>query len=228
VTRFDLPAFHVRRPDGTLAGAEIDLAKQIGHALGVKVEFIDDADSFDAVVDLVAAARADIGVSKLSQTYRRLHRVRFSEPYLTLRHALLFNRSMVAQDAERRPPAAVLRGFNGRIGVIAGSAYVDFAKANFPAATVVEERSWDQVIESLLASKVDAIYRDEFEIRRIVKNNPALNVKFGTAAITDQDALLSIAICDTCSKLQELINYHLQRARNGWTLKALLSTEPDK
>jgi polar amino acid transport system substrate-binding protein len=228
VTRFDLPAFHARRADGTLAGAEIDMAEQIGRALGVKVEFIDDADSFDAVVDLVTTARADIGISKLSQTYRRLHRVRFSQPYITLRHALLFNRLTIAQDAERRPPAAVLQGFNGRIGVIAGSAYVDFAKANFPAATVVEARTWDDVISGLLAGKVDAIYRDEFEIRRIVKNSPGLNVKFGTAAITDQDALLSIAICDTCSKLQELINYHLERTRNSWTLKALLATEQGK
>ena len=227
LTRFDLPAFHTRSPNGTLTGAEIDMAEQIGRALGIKVEFI-DADSFDAVVDLVAADRADIGISKLSQTYRRLHLVRFSEPYITLRHALLFNRSMIAQDAERRPPDAVLQGYNGRLGVIAGSAYVDFAKANFPAATVVEGRTWEDVIASLLNGKVEAIYRDEFEIRRIVKNNPALNVKFGTAAITDQNALLSIAICDTCSKLQELINYHLERTRNTWTLKVLLATEQGK
>jgi polar amino acid transport system substrate-binding protein len=228
LTRFDLPAFHTRSPNGTLTGAEIDMAEQIGRALGIKVEFIDDADSFDAVVNLVAADRADIGISKLSQTYRRLHLVRFSEPYITLRHALLFNRSMIAQDAERRPPAAVLQGYNGRLGVIAGSAYVDFAKANFPAATVVEGRTWEDVIASLVNGKVEAIYRDEFEIRRIVKNNPALNVKFGTAAITDQNALLSIAICDTCSKLQELINYHLERTRNTWTLKVLLATEQGK
>ncbi len=83
VTRFDLPSFHTHRPDGTLVGAEIEMAQQIGRALGVAVEFIEDADSFDAVVDLVASARADIGISKLSQTYRRLHRVRFSEPYTT-------------------------------------------------------------------------------------------------------------------------------------------------
>jgi polar amino acid transport system substrate-binding protein len=228
VTRFDLPAFHVRRPDGTLAGAEIDMAAQIGRALGVKVEFIDDADSFDAVVDLVATDRSDIGLSKLSQTYRRLHRVRFSEPYIRLRHALLFNRSVIGQDAERRSPAEVLRGYSGRIGVIAGSAYVDFAKTNFPAASVVEARAWDDVIASLLAGKIDAIYRDEFEIRRIVKNHPALNVKFGTAAITDQEALLSIAICDTCSKLQEFVNYHVERTKHNWTLKALLATEQGK
>jgi polar amino acid transport system substrate-binding protein len=228
VTRFDLPAFHVRRPDGTLAGAEIDMAEQIGRALGVKVEFVDDADSFDAVVDLVATDRSDIGVSKLSQTYRRLHRVRFSEPYIRLRHALLFNRTVIAQDAERRSPAEVLQGYSGRIGVIAGSAYVDFAKTNFPAATVVEVRTWEDVIAALLAGTVDAIYRDEFEIRRIVKNNPALNVKFGTAAITDQEALLSIAICDTCSKLQEFINYHVERTKNNWRLKALLAAEQGK
>jgi polar amino acid transport system substrate-binding protein len=224
VTRFNLPSFHTHRSDGTLVGAEIEMAQQIGRALGVAVEFIEDADSFDAVVDLVAAARADIGISKLSQTYRRLHRVRFSEPYVTLRHALLFNRAAIAREANGRPPAAVLRRYNGRIGVIAASAYVDFAKANFPEAIVVEERTWDDAVASLLAGQVEAIYRDEFEIRRIVKISPALNVQFGTAAIIDQNALLSIAICDTCSKLQELINYHLAQTKNNITLKTLLDT----
>jgi polar amino acid transport system substrate-binding protein len=228
VTRFDLPSFHTHRPDGTLVGAEIEIAQQIGQALGVRVEFIEDADSFDAVVDLVAAERADIGISKLSQTYRRLHRVRFSEPYLTLRHALLFNRAAIAQEANGRPPAAGLQQYRGRIGVIAGSAYVDFAMTNFPEASVVKAPTWDDVVTSLLAGRVDAIYRDEFEIRRIVKISPALHVQFGTAAITDQNALLSIAICDTCSKLQELINYHLGRTKNNITLKTLLESDARK
>jgi polar amino acid transport system substrate-binding protein len=228
VTRFDLPSFHTHRQDGTLVGAEIDIAQQIGQALGVRVEFIEEADSFDAVVDLVAAERADIGISKLSQTYRRLHRVRFSEPYLTLRHALLFNRATIAREANGRPPAAVLQRYRGRIGVIAGSAYVDFAMTNFPEASVVKVPTWDDVVTSLLAGQVDAIYRDEFEIRRIVKISPALNVQFGTAAITDQNALLSIAICDTCSKLQELINYHLGRTKNNITLKTLLESDARK
>jgi polar amino acid transport system substrate-binding protein len=226
VTRFDLPGFHMRGSDGRVRGAEIDLAEQIGRALGVEVELIDDANSFDSVIDLVATGRADVGISKLSETYRRLHRVRFSEPYVTLRHALLFNRAVIARDPERRPPAAVLQGFSGRLGVIAGSAYVDFAKINFPAANVIEARTWDDVIENLLTGRVDAIYRDEFEIRRIVKNNPALNIRFGAAAIVDQDAQLSIAICDTCAKLQELINYHLERTRKNLTLKELLASDP--
>ncbi len=228
VARFDLPGFHAHRSDGKLVGAEIEMAQQIAQALGVGVEFIENADSFDAVADLVASGSADIGISKLSQTYARLRHVRFSKPYITLRQAMLFNRAAIAREANGKPPATVLQKFHGRIGLTANSAYVEFAKANFPAATLVEARTWEDVIASLLAGKVDVIYRDEFEIRRILKNRPALNIQFGAAAIVDQYALLSIAICDTCSKLQEIINYHLQRTKNEFTLNALLNSEVGK
>jgi polar amino acid transport system substrate-binding protein len=228
VTRFDLPSFHLRRPDGALVGPEIEMARQIGRALGVSVEFLDNAESFDTVVDFVADGHADIGVSKLSQTYNRLKRVRFSEPYVTLRHALLFNRLAIARAAAGRPPAAVLQKFRGRLGAIAGSAYVDFAQRNFPDATLVEAHNWDAAIESLLGSKVDALYRDEFEIRRVLKNKPALNVQFGSAVIVDQNALLSIAICDSCAKLQQFINYHIGMTRGAFTLKGLLDSDLGK
>lgn len=228
VTRFDLPGFHAHRSDGKLVGAEIEMAQQIAQALGVGVEFIENADLFDAVADLVASGSADIGISKLSQTYARLRHVRFSKPYITLRQAMLFNRAAIAREANGKPPATVLQKFHGRIELTANSAYVEFAKANFPAATLVEARTWEDVIASLLAGKVDVIYRDEFEIRRILKNRPALNIQFGAAAIVDQYALLSIAICDTCSKLQEIINYHLQRTKNEFTLNALLNSEVGK
>jgi polar amino acid transport system substrate-binding protein len=228
ITRFDLPSFHVHASSGKLIGPEIEMAQQIGLALGVRVEFMEDANTFDAVVDMVAAARADIGISKLSQTYARLRRVRFSEPYVTLRHALLFNRAIIAREANGRPPAMVLQNYRGRIGVIADSAYVDFAHKNFPAATVVETPTWENAIEILLAGRVDAIYRDEFEIRRILKSRPALNIQFGAAAIIDQNALLSIAICDTCGKLQEFVNYHIGLTAGAFTLNALLGTELGK
>ena len=228
VTRFDLPSFHVRNADGTPAGPEIEMVRQIGRALGVGVQLIDSAESFDAVVDFVAAGRADIGVSKLSQTYNRLKHVRFSEPYVTLHHALLFNRLAIARSAAGLPPAAVLQKYRGRLGAIAGSAYVDFARRNFPDATLVEAPSWDAAIESLLGRQVEALYRDEFEIRRVLKKQPSLNVQFGSAVIVDQNALLSIAICDTCAKLQQFINYHIGMTRGAFTLKGLLDSDLGK
>lgn len=152
ITRFDLPSFHAKLPDGALVGPEIDVARQIGQVLGVPVAFV-ETGSFDGVVELVAQGKADIGVSKLSQTYTRLHQVRFSEPYVTLRHALLFNRAAIAQLASGRPPAEVLQAYRGRVGVISGSAYVDFARRNFPGARLVETRTWTQAQDALTAGR---------------------------------------------------------------------------
>ena len=222
MTKFNLPAFHWRA-DGPLAGPEIDLAMQIGRALAVRVEFIDTASSFNGVVDTIAAGDADIGISKLSQTYTRLQRVRFSQPYVTLQHALLFDRAAISALSEGRSPEEVLRKFKARIGVIRGSSYFDFARKNFPEARIVEAANWGEAIEGLLAHRVDAIYRDEFEIRRVLKTRPALNVHFGAAVITDQKDFLSIAICDTCIKLQEFVNYHLNQTAGTFTMQRLLS-----
>jgi polar amino acid transport system substrate-binding protein len=224
LTRFDLPAFHWRS-EGSFAGPEIELARQIARALGIGVEFIDDAPSFDAVVDAVARGEAHIGISKLSQTYYRLLRVRFSDPYITLRHALLFERASVAARSQGRPPDEVLRQFRGRIGAIRASAYVDFGRQNFPDAQIVEMDNWNAAIEDLVGQRLDAIYRDEFEIRRVLKNRPALNVRFGTAIVTDQKAFLSVAICDSCAKLQEFINYHLAQTQGTFTLPGLLTSD---
>lgn len=223
MTRFDLPAFHQTRSDGSVVGLEADLARALGEALNVKVVLNADYGSFDGVADAVATGRADIGLSKLSQTYYRVLHVRFSHPYVTLHHALLYDRVALADAANGRTPDEVLHKFRGKIGVIAKSAYVDFGHRNFPEAQIVPVGTWDEVVLALKEHRVEAIYRDEFEVRRVLKSNPALNVQFGAAIVTDQKAFLSIAICDTCSKLQQFIDYHLSEYPKAYTVDQLLN-----
>ena len=223
ITQFDLPSFHSKGTDGKVGGPEADLAKQIARALNVQVDFVDTATSFDAVVGTVADGRADIGISKLSKTYYRLTRVRFSDPYISLRHSLLYNRATLAENAQGGAPIDALRRFSGRIGVIRGSAYVDFANRNFPAARVLELDDWSEAVSALKENKIDAVYRDEFEIRSLSRKDPTLNVRFGIAIIADQFAHLSIAICSNCSRLQEFVNFHLTETRGAFSLKSLLN-----
>jgi polar amino acid transport system substrate-binding protein len=121
-TNYDLPAF--RWKDGeSFIGPEIDLASGLAMAMGVRVEFVPEATSFNGVVDLVAQGKADIGINKLSQTFARLQLVRFSIPYLTLRHALLFSRASISTLSLGQPPEDVIRQFNGRLGAIRGTSY---------------------------------------------------------------------------------------------------------
>ncbi|MFM9967690.1 MAG: substrate-binding periplasmic protein [Burkholderiales bacterium] len=225
ITKFNLPAFHWRKKDGEADGPEITLARAIGRLLKVGVELVDDCATFDAVIDAVASGRADIGVSKLSQTPYRIVRVRFSDPYLTIRQAFLFDRIVVGKMAKGQPPEETLRKFGGTIGVIAKSEYVDFAQRNFRASQIVEFQNWEDSVEALIANRVDAVYRDEFEVRRVLKKNPALNVRLGSAAFNDQKSFLSIAICDTCLRLQEFINYQIAENRVPFALSTLLASD---
>jgi polar amino acid transport system substrate-binding protein len=223
ITKFDLPAFHWRDSHGDLVGPEVELTRLIGRLLKVGVQFVDDCPTFDAVIEAVTSGRADIGVSKLSQTPDRILHVRFSDPYLVLRQALLFDRVFIGKQAAGRPPEDELRKFSGTIGVVAKSAFVDFAQRNFPDAQISEFQTWEDSVQALMYDRVDAIYRDEFEVRRLLKNNPALNVRFGSAALTDQKTFLSVAVCDTCLRLQDFINYQIADNRVPFTLQGLIA-----
>jgi polar amino acid transport system substrate-binding protein len=227
ITHFDIPPFHIRRSDGTFAGKDIDLAHELGEALKVRVAFVDEAPSFDAVIATVAAGRADIGLSKLSQTYDRIENVRFSQPYTTFRHALLYNRVTISHLGNGRPDDA-LRDFSGNIGVIGQSAYVDFATANYPKARIVSFPSWDATIAALKTGDVDVVYRDEFEVRSALIQDPAMHIGFGAAVINDRTSFLTMAVCNTCQKLEEFINYFIAQHPHTYVLDELLTLNYDK
>jgi ABC-type amino acid transport substrate-binding protein len=217
----------MRRPDGTFIGKDIEFAHQLGDALKVKIVLVDEPATFDDVVATVATGRADIGLSKLSQTYDRVADVRFSEPYLTLQHALLYNRAVISQIANGAPPEEALRGFAGKIGVIGASAYVDFATADYPKAKIVAFSTWEATIDALKSGKVDVVYRDEFEVRSVLIHDPAMHIEFGAAVIADRRSFLSIAICDSCVKLVEFINYFIAQHPRAYTLDDLLTARYD-
>ena len=222
VTKFDLPGFRWRNKQGELAGPEVELARHIGRLLKVGVQFREDNPTFDSVIDAIVADRADIGISKLSQTPRRVLRVRFSAPYFTVRQALLFDRLYVGVQAAGQSPETVLRKFTGSLAVISQSSYVEFALRNFGDAQIVEMQSWEDTLLALTSGRAEAVYRDEFEIRRALIAQPSLNVRFGSAALTDQKSLLSVAICASCVRLEGFINYVIAENQVPFTLRDLL------
>jgi ABC-type amino acid transport substrate-binding protein len=223
ITHFDIPPFHQRQPSGTFVGKDIEFIRELGDALKVKVAYVDSPPTFDSVVQAVADGRADIGLSKLSQTYDRLAYVRFSEPYVTLRHALLYNRAAISQLAHGGSPDGALRSYAGKIGVIGASAYVDFATADYPDATIVPFRTWEATIDALKSGQVDVVYRDEFEARSILLHDPAMHVRFGAAVMSDRRSFLAVAICDSCVKLEEFINYFIAQHPHAYSLDDLLT-----
>src|ERR1700677_1456043 len=72
----DQPPFFEQH-EGVLSGIDIDIAKELAAKLGVKVSFNRGANTFDAVVDLLASGQADLAVSKLSRTLSRAEIISF-------------------------------------------------------------------------------------------------------------------------------------------------------
>lgn len=218
----DTPPFFYEK-NGELTGLEVDLAKALAKELGVQVRFNRTAKSFNAVVETVARGEADLAISKLSRTLARSQVISFTQPYLTLNHALILNRVAFAQHARERAAPDVIRRFNGTIGVIAKSSFQDYAKRYFPRAKVMEYPGWPDVLKALEKGEVMAAYRDEFEIKRILKSNPTASLTLRTITLKDLEDTLGIAVGIQDRTLLAFTNEFLAQRGDKLTINKVLA-----
>jgi ABC-type amino acid transport substrate-binding protein len=196
----------VDEKDGKLVGVDIDLVQRVGRELKVPVRFDRSSNTYDEVTELVAAGKADLGVSKLARTLKRAQSVLFSTPYMNLEHALLMNRLGFAEMAEQKNVAAAVKTFDGKIGVLAGSAWVEFAKRNFPKATVVAYPTWPEVINAAKTGQVVAAYRDAVEVRQVMLTDPTLAITLRTVTFNDLHSLLCVMVGSRDTVLLSFVN----------------------
>lgn len=221
----DNPPFFYQR-SGELVGLEVDLAKDIAKELRVGIRFDRSAKTFNEVVDLVARGEADLGVSKLSRTLARAQQVHFTTPYLTLNHALILNRLEFARISGNKTASEVVKNFKGSLAVIDKSSFADFAARNFPSTEIRAYANWAEALEALKAGKVTGAYRDEFEIKRLLKLDPSLSLTLRTITLTDLDDTLGIAVNIKDITLLSFVNQLLNQSKNKLTIiKALNAIE---
>lgn len=218
----DTPPFFYEK-NGVLVGIEVDLAKSIAKALNVEVRFNREAKSFNEVVDLVAQRRADLGISKLSRTLTRAQIVHFSQPYLTLNHSLVINRVAFARLSSNMRVEDAIRKYSGSLGVISRSSFADFAKTNFPKARVTEYPNWGEVLKAVSSGEVMAAYRDEFEIKRLLKESPSVALTLRTVTLKDLEDTLGIAVGVNDPTLLAFVNQMLSQQRDKLDIQKVLN-----
>ncbi|MFC5496923.1 substrate-binding periplasmic protein [Caenimonas terrae] len=208
--------------NGKLAGVEVDLAKAVASELKVTARFDRQARSFNEVVDIVARGEADLGISKLSRTLARAQVVSFSNPYLTLKHALLLNRVKFAELAKKQELPVVIRDFRGSIGVISNSSFADYARRNFPNARIVEFPTWDGLLKAVTRGEIVGAYRDEFEIKRLLQTDPAAPLLLRTVTFSDMEDSLGIAVNISSPTLLAFVNQFLDQHAEKLDVKKVL------
>ncbi|HRY03207.1 MAG TPA: transporter substrate-binding domain-containing protein [Beijerinckiaceae bacterium] len=215
------PFFYER--DGVPMGSDVDLMRDLAKELKVGIRFDRSPKTFDGVADLVAAGGADVGVSRLARTLARFQKVSFSNPYFKLNHALLINRVAFAKLAHERPIEKVIRGFDGSLGVMRASAWVEFARRNFPKARIVEFKSWKDVVEAVKRGEIVAGYRDEYETRLVLAKDPSLTLTLRTVAFDDAYSDLAVAVGIRDTALLAYINEFLAQRRTDISIAKLLA-----
>lgn len=208
--------------DQPLVGLDVNIAEALAEELGVEVEFIREAQTFDDVVDLVYRGEADLAISKLSQTLKRARKIRFSQPYLIMRQGLLVNRLQLTKVANGEQPAVAIRNLSGRIGVIKDSSYVNFTKEKFPNGSVVEYPNWEATIAAVVAGEVVAAYRDELEVKKVALVKPDVALQLQTVALTDTRDAIAIAVPWSSGQLLAFVNQYLQSTDMNYTADTLL------
>jgi len=205
---FEAPPFFYQGASD-LEGVDVDIARGVADTLGVRLQWIRRAASFDELVESIARGEADMAVGKVSRTLSRARYVRFSEPYAASRHALLLNRLLFARHAQGREFRSVVRGFDGTLGVIQGSSFAEHAERNFPHAKVLAYPGWGELVDALMRGDVVAVYRDEAEMLRLIRQKPDLSLNLRLVAFTDMQDTLSVVLPYRSEHLLALVNLYL-------------------
>jgi polar amino acid transport system substrate-binding protein len=217
----DTPPFFYKR-NNELVGLEVDLAKAVARELKVSVRFDRSAKSFNDVVDVVARGDADLGISKLSRTLARAQKISFTQPYLRLNHAFILNRVKFAEYAKGRPVTSAIRDFRGSLGVIANSSFADYAGRYFPFAELRAYPTWDDLLKAVNKGDVIAAYRDEFEVKSVLKIDPTASLTLRTVTFKDLEDTLAIAVSIQDPVLLAFVDQYLSQSAEKLTIDKVL------
>ncbi|MGG6240339.1 substrate-binding periplasmic protein [Nodosilinea sp. AN01ver1] len=212
---------------GQLSGLDIQLAQALADQLGVSLDITRSAQTFDQVVDAVYGQKADLAISKISRTLKRAQRVRFSRPYLRMRQGLLVNRLQMAEQAQGRSMVETIRDLRGQVGVIKGSSYVGFLKQKFPQASIVEYPTWEEIVEAVVRGDILAAYRDELEIKKVVRTRPDVALQLQTIALTDTQDSLAVVLPWSSGHLLAFVDQYLDTLTAQYTVDTVLDEYAD-
>jgi polar amino acid transport system substrate-binding protein len=142
----DFPPFSVQNASGEFEGYEVDIAKELAEAMGVKLELVSTDGA--SRLPLLKADRADVNISSWTATDERAKAVGYTIPYIADGASVLFKEGTDIQDYDD------LKGKT--VSVTRGSTNDTIMTEDFPDTKITRFESIADAIAALKAGKVDA------------------------------------------------------------------------
>ena len=208
------PYYYYDKKTKKMEGIDIDIVRKFANNIGVEAVFDKDSDTYNGLLKRTGAGEFDLTIGKLSTFYKRMEDAHPHE-YMTFRHALLANRRVISKIQGQIPNeklTPVLTSSNIKIGFIEDSSYGEFANELFPNATKLGLKNWESCKKALIDKKVDAIYRDATEVKKIVYEEPNLSLDFVPILFDDKLDHISMYVSSKVNPdLSPMLDYYITK-----------------
>ncbi len=155
-TKFDQPGLGLKKPDGTMSGFDVDVAKFVAKELGYSEDQIEWKESPSAQREnLIANEQVSYIVATYSITDARKQKVDFAGPYLLTGQSLL----VAADNTDISGPESLAD--NKKLCSVTGSTPAQRVKDKYPGVQLQQYDTYSACIEALKNGAIDAVTTDE-------------------------------------------------------------------
>ncbi len=155
-TKFDQPGLGLKKPDGTMSGFDVDVAKFVAKELGYSEDQIEWKESPSGQREnLIDSDQVSYIVATYSITDARKEKVDFAGPYLITGQSLL----VAAGNTEITGPESLEN--NKKLCSVSGSTPAQRIKDKYPGVQLQQYDTYSACIEALKNGAIDAVTTDE-------------------------------------------------------------------
>ncbi len=200
-TEATFPPFEYYNKSNEVVGFDVDIAKDIAAALGVKLKIVDM--SFDGLIPALLSKKIDFVVAAMTITPEREKTVDFSEPYYTAGQAIVVKGDkykFVKVDDLKGHTVAVQQGTTG-----------DLMVSKVKGITVKRFQRFTDAFLELMNGRVDAVVLDYAPAKAYVSMYRQLNIVAGPLSKENY----GIAVRKSDKDLLDLINKTLIKLKTS-------------
>ena len=149
-----MPPLNMTTKEGELIGYEVDLARAMATAMGVRAKL--EVIPFAELLPALQSGKIDLILSNMTITPGRNLKVAFVGPYFTSGKAFMTKIKTIAMADE----AADIDAKKTKLVALKGSTSQAFVEKYIPDATLVTAKDYDEAVDMVLQDKVHAMVAD--------------------------------------------------------------------
>jgi polar amino acid transport system substrate-binding protein len=206
----------IKEGKNTIVGSDIDMANEIGKALGVKVKF--EAMDFNNVLASLQSGKADIAISGISATPDRKENYDFSESYYTAKNVMIVKKSELEQYKD-------LAAFEGKkVAAQKGTVQENIVTEQVKKAKLISLTKNGQMINELKNGTVSGVVFEEPIAKAYVAANPDLTIVSSIAFDSSESDSYAIALPKNSGNLKKEIDQVIKTLKADGKIEQFVET----